>query len=56
MSIIQTIREKGAVIVIALIAISLISFILMDSMSSHKYTGVKTMGINVDKKDILHLQ
>ncbi len=36
MSIIQTIREKGAVIVIALIAISLISFILMDSMSSRR--------------------
>lgn len=34
MSIIQTIREKGAVIVIALIAISLIGFILMDSMTS----------------------
>jgi peptidyl-prolyl cis-trans isomerase D len=34
MSIIQNIREKGAVIVIALIAISLIGFILMDSMSS----------------------
>jgi peptidyl-prolyl cis-trans isomerase D len=34
MSIIQTIREIGAVIVIALIAISLIGFILMDSMSS----------------------
>jgi len=33
MSIIQTIREKGAVIVIAIIAISLIGFILMDSMS-----------------------
>lgn len=33
MSIIQTIREKGAVIVIAVIAISLIGFILMDSMS-----------------------
>ncbi|MEO6812356.1 MAG: peptidylprolyl isomerase [Ginsengibacter sp.] len=33
MSIIQTIREKGAVIVIAAIAISLIGFILMDSMS-----------------------
>ena len=38
MSIIQTIREKGAVIVIALIGISLISFILMDSMSS-RHTG-----------------
>lgn len=34
MSIIQTIREKGAVIVISLVAISLIGFILMDSMSS----------------------
>lgn len=34
MSIIQTIREKGAVIVIAAIAISLIGFILMDSMGS----------------------
>lgn len=33
MSIIQTIREKGAVIVIAVIAISLIGFILMDSMT-----------------------
>lgn len=33
MSIIETIREKGAVIVIAVIAISLIGFILMDSMS-----------------------
>lgn len=33
MSIIQTIREKGAVIIIAIIAISLIGFILMDSMS-----------------------
>lgn len=34
MSIIQTIREKGAVIVIAVIAISLIGFILMDSAST----------------------
>ncbi|MBN9350120.1 MAG: SurA N-terminal domain-containing protein [Chitinophagaceae bacterium] len=33
MSIIQTIREKGAIITIAAIGISLISFILMDSMS-----------------------
>lgn len=33
MSIIQTIREKGAVIIIAFIAVSLIGFILMDSMS-----------------------
>ena len=33
MSIIQAIREKGAVIVIAVIAISLIGFILMDSMT-----------------------
>jgi len=36
MSIIQTIREKGAVIIIAIIAISLIGFILMDSMSGTK--------------------
>src|SRR5690606_22663644 len=34
MSIIQTIREKGTVIVIAVIAISLIGFILMDSAST----------------------
>lgn len=34
MSIIQTIREKGAIFVIAAIAISLIGFIFMDSMSS----------------------
>ena len=33
MSIIQTIREKGAVIVIVIIALSLIGFILMDSRS-----------------------
>ncbi len=33
MSIIQTIRERGAVIVIAIIALSLIGFILMDSRS-----------------------
>ena len=33
MSIIQTIREKGAVIVIAIIALSLIGFLLMDSRS-----------------------
>ncbi len=33
MSIIQTIREKGAILIIAVIAISLIGFILMDSMS-----------------------
>lgn len=36
MSIIQTIRDKGAVIVIALIGISLVAFILMDSMSSRR--------------------
>jgi peptidyl-prolyl cis-trans isomerase D len=33
MSIIQTIRERGAVIVIAIIALSLIGFLLMDSRS-----------------------
>jgi len=36
MSIIQTIRDKGAVIVIALIGISLVAFILMDSMTSRR--------------------
>ena len=36
MSIIQTIREKGTVIVISLIGISLVAFILMDSMSSRR--------------------
>ncbi len=39
MSIIQTIREKGAVIIIAVIAISLIGFILMDSMSGASKFG-----------------
>lgn len=33
MSILQTIREKGTVLVIAVVAISLIGFVLMDSMS-----------------------
>ena len=33
MSIIQTIRDRGAVIVIAIIALSLIGFLLMDSRS-----------------------
>lgn len=43
MSIIQTIREKGAVIVIAIIALSLIGFILMDSKSG---TGKLFGGVN----------
>ena len=51
MSIIQTIREKGAVIVIALIGISLIAFILMDSMSSGRgnslFGGGNTSSVGV---------
>ncbi|MDQ6844620.1 MAG: SurA N-terminal domain-containing protein [Bacteroidota bacterium] len=43
MSIIQTIREKGAVIVIAIIALSLIGFLLMDSRSG---TGKLFGGVN----------
>jgi peptidyl-prolyl cis-trans isomerase D len=49
MSIIQTIREKGAVIIIAVIAISLIGFILMDSMSGTRKlfggTDNSTLGV-----------
>jgi peptidyl-prolyl cis-trans isomerase D len=58
MSIIQTIREKGAVIVIALIAISLIGFILMDSMSSGRGSifgnnNTSTLGVvNGEKIDL----
>ncbi len=55
MSIIQTIREKGAVIVIAVIAISLIGFILMDSMSGtgKLFGGTNTTVIgNVNGEDI----
>ncbi len=51
MSIIQTIREKGAVIVIALIGISLVAFILMDSMSSRRggslFGGGNTTSVGV---------
>lgn len=43
MSIIQTIRDRGAVIVIAIIALSLIGFILMDSRSG---TGKLFGGLN----------
>ncbi len=56
MSIIQTIREKGAVIIIAVIAISLIGFILMDSMSGTKnlFGGDRsTLGsVNGEKIDL----
>lgn len=57
MSIIQTIREKGAVIVISLIAISLIGFILMDSMSSGRSifgnNNTSTLGVvNGEKIDL----
>lgn len=56
MSIIQTIREKGAVIVIAIIALSLIGFILMDSKSGtgKLFGGVNTTtlgSVNGDKID-----
>lgn len=51
MSIIQTIREKGTVIVIALIGISLVAFILMDSMSSGRgsslFGGGNTTSVGV---------
>jgi peptidyl-prolyl cis-trans isomerase D len=57
MSIIQTIREKGAVIIIAVIAISLIGFILMDSMSGTKnlFSGDhSTLGVvNGEKIDLI---
>ncbi len=57
MSIIQTIRERGAVIVIAIIALSLIGFILMDSKSaSGKLFGggnTSTLGsVNGDKIEL----
>ena len=58
MSIIQTIREKGAVIVIALIAISLIGFILMDSMSSGRgslFGGNNTSTLGVVNGEKIHL-
>lgn len=59
MSIIQTIREKGAVIVIALIAISLIGFILMDSMSSGRGSlfgdsNTTTLGVVNGEKILLN--
>jgi len=59
MSIIQTIREKGAVIVIALIAISLIGFILMDSMSSRRGSlfgdsNTTTLGVVNGEKILLN--
>src|SRR4051812_22754029 len=54
MSIIQTIRDKGAAIVIGVIALSLIGFLLMDARSgSAKLFGGdnKTIG-SVNGKDI----
>ncbi len=39
MQIIQTIRDKGAVVVIAVIALSLIGFLLMDAKSGNKGAG-----------------
>ena len=57
MSIIQTIRERGAVIVIAIIALSLIGFILMDSRSGTGKlfggTNTTTVGsVNGDKVEM----
>lgn len=59
MSIIQTIRERGTVIVIAATAISLIGFILMDSMSGtgklfgggDEFTIGSVNGMNIDYND-----
>ena len=39
MQIIQTIRDKGAAVVIAVIALSLIGFLLMDANSGTKGSG-----------------
>ena len=56
MSIIQTIREKGAVITIATLAIALIGFMLMDSGKSGLLSGNQTTlgsvnGEKIDYKD-----
>lgn len=52
MSIIQTIREKGAVITIATLAIALIGFMLMDSGKSLMGGGNTTIGsVNGEKFD-----
>ena len=56
MSIIQTIREKGAVITIATLAIALIGFMLMDSGKSGLFGGNQTdigsvNGEKIDYKD-----
>ncbi len=57
MSIIQTIRDRGAVIVIVVIALSLIGFILMDSKSGTGQlfggTNTTTLG-TVDGQDITY--
>jgi peptidyl-prolyl cis-trans isomerase D len=57
MSVIQTIREKGAVIVIAVIALSLIAFILMDSRSGtgKLFGGGNTTTIGVVNGDKIEI-
>lgn len=59
MSIIQTIREKGTVIVISLIGISLVAFILMDSMSSGRgssiFGGGNSTSVGVINGEKIHI-
>ena len=53
MQIIQTIRDKGAAVVIAVIALSLIGFLLMDAKSGSKGGGgfLNSLSSNVGKVD-----
>ncbi len=53
MQVIQTIRDKGAAVVIAVIALSLIGFLLMDAKSGSKGGGgfFNSLGSNVGKVD-----
>jgi peptidyl-prolyl cis-trans isomerase D len=53
MQVIQTIRDKGAAVVIAVIALSLIGFLLMDAKSGSKGGGgfLGSLSSNVGKVD-----
>ncbi|MBS1509339.1 MAG: SurA N-terminal domain-containing protein [Bacteroidetes bacterium] len=53
MQLIQTIRDKGAAVVIAVIALSLIGFLLMDAKSGNKGAGgfFNSLSSNVGKVD-----
>jgi len=53
MQVIQTIRDKGAAVVIAVIALSLIGFLLMDAKSGSKGGGgfLNSLSTNVGKVD-----